>query len=59
MNNVVERISLWTGVSLIDAIEIRNVMDSEALIDWSEATEEELISSVGLAREFIRNGRKW
>lgn len=59
MNNAVERIAFWTGVSLIDAIEIRNVMDSEALIDWSEATDNELIYSIGLAKEFIDNGRKW
>ena len=59
MNTAVERISLWTGVSLIDAIEIRNVMDSEALIDWSEATEDEFTDAIGLARTFIRNGRSW
>ena len=59
MNYAIEEITFWTGVSLMEATDIRNVMDSEALIDWSEATESEFIAAVGIARDFIRNGRRW
>lgn len=57
--NRTQEISAIANVSIEKAIEIDDVLLSEALIDFSEATAREYKKAVNLAIWFIENGRSW
>ena len=54
-----QNISQLAGVSIEIAEEILEVLLSEALIDFSEATTREYNKAIVLATWFIENGRSW
>lgn len=63
MNNT-QNLHIWqirelAPVSIDKATEIHDVLLSEALIDFSEATTRELKKAITLASWFIENGRSW
>jgi hypothetical protein len=57
--NRTQQISAVANVSIDKAVEIDDVLLSEALIDFSEATTREFKKAVNLAIWFIENGRSW
>ena len=57
--NRTQEISALANVSFDKAVEIEDVLLSEALIDFSEATAREWKKAVTLAHWFIENGRSW
>jgi hypothetical protein len=54
-----QQIGKVAGVDIDKAQEIHEVLLSEALIDFSEATSRELKTAVSLATWFIDNGKTW
>ena len=54
-----QHISTLANVSIDKAEEIHDVLLSEALIDFSEATTRELKKMITLATWFIDNGKSW
>jgi len=54
-----QRISTLANVSIDKAQEIHDVLLTEALIDFSEATTREYKKAITLATWFIENGRSW
>lgn len=56
---ITQQISTLARVSIDQATEIHDVLLSEALIDFSEATTRELKNAITLASWFIENGRSW
>lgn len=54
-----QRISKMAGVDIDQAEAIHEVLLSEALIDFSEATSREFKTAVSLAAWFIHNGKSW
>ena len=54
-----EQISTLANVSIDKAQEIHDVLLTEALIDFSEATAREFKKAISLATWFIDNGRSW
>lgn len=56
---ITQQISTLAKVSIDQATEIHDVLLTEALIDFSEATTRELKKAITLASWFIDNGRSW
>ena len=56
---ITEQISTLAKVSIDQAAEIHDVLLTEALIDFSEATAREYKKAISLATWFIDNGRSW
>lgn len=54
-----QHISTLAKVSMDKAQEIHDVLLTEALIDFSEATAREYKKAITLATWFIENGRSW
>lgn len=54
-----QHISKLAKVSIDRAEEIHEVLLTEALIDFSEATAREFKTAISLATWFIDNGRSW
>jgi hypothetical protein len=54
-----QQISTLAKVSMNKAEEIHDVLLTEALIDFSEATTREFKKAISLATWFIDNGRSW
>lgn len=54
-----QQIGKVAGVDIDKAQEIHEVLLSEALIDFSEATSREFKTAVSLATWFIDNGKTW
>ncbi len=54
-----QHISKLAKVSIEKAEEIHEVLLTEALIDFSEATTREYKKAISLATWFIDNGRSW
>ena len=46
-------------VSKEEAVQISDVVDNEALLDWSEATATQYKTAFRLAQQFIANGMSW
>ena len=46
-------------VSTEEAQELFDTIESEALIDWSEATARQIVKATYIAQAFIANGRSW
>lgn len=59
MNLHTKQIAELAQVSTAEALEIHSVIDSEALLDWSEATAREILKATFIAQAFIANGRSW
>jgi hypothetical protein len=59
MNGNTLEIQNIAKVSLEEALEIQDTIDSEALLDWSEATTREMAKATRIAQAFIANGRSW
>ena len=57
--NTTQEISNLAKVSIDQATEIHDVLLSEALLDFSEATTREFKNAIKLATLFINNGRSW
>jgi DNA polymerase III gamma/tau subunit len=57
--NTTQQISTLAKVSIDKAQEIHDVLLTEALIDFSEATAHEYKKAISLATWFIDNGRSW
>ncbi len=57
--NTTQEISNLAKVSIYQATEIHDVLLSEALLDFSEATTREFKNAIKLATLFINNGRSW
>ena len=57
--NTTQEISNLAQVSIDQATEIHNVLLSEALLDFSQATTREFKNAIKLATLFINNGRSW
>ena len=57
--NTTQQISTMANVSIDKAVEIHDVLLTEALIDFSEATTREFKKAINLASWFIENGRSW
>ena len=57
--NTTQQISTLAQVSINKAQEIHDVLLTEALIDFSEATAREYKKAISLATWFIDNGRSW
>ena len=57
--NTTQQISTMANVSIDKAVEIHDVLLTEALIDFSEATAREYKKAISLATWFIDNGRSW
>jgi hypothetical protein len=57
--NTTHEISKLAKVSIDKAQEIHDVLLTEALIDFSEATTREYKKAISLATWFIDNGRSW
>jgi DNA polymerase III gamma/tau subunit len=57
--NTTQQISTLAQVSIDKAQEIHDVLLTEALIDFSEATAREYKKAISLATWFIDNGRSW
>ena len=57
--NTTQQISNLAKVSIDQATEIHDVLLSEALLDFSEATTREFKNAIKLATLFINNGRSW
>jgi len=56
---ITEQISTLAKVSIDQAAEIHDVLLTEALIDFSEATTRQFKQAINLATWFIDNGRSW
>lgn len=54
-----EQIGKLANVSAERASEIHEVLLSEALIDFSQATNREFKMAITLAEFFIQNGKRW
>jgi hypothetical protein len=54
-----QHISTLAKISIGKAEEIHEVLLTEALIDFSEATTREYKKAITLATWFIENGRSW
>ena len=59
MNTITQEISNLAKVSVEKANEIHDVLLTEALIDFSQATTREYKKAISLANFFIDNGRSW
>ena len=59
MNGTTIEIQKIAGVNLEQALDIQKTIDSEALLDWSEATAREIVKATYIAQAFIANGRSW
>lgn len=59
MNGNTLEIQKIANVSLEEAREIQDTIDSEALLDWSEATARQIVKATYIAQAFIANGRSW
>ena len=59
MNGTTIEIQKIAGVNLEQALDIQETIDSEALLDWSEATAREIVKATYIAQAFIANGRSW
>jgi hypothetical protein len=46
-------------VSESQAVELEQVLMSEALLDWSECTTAQFRKAIKLAQMFIANGKSW
>jgi len=57
--NTTQEISNLAQVSIDQATEIHDVLLSEALLDFSQATTREFKNAIKLATLFINNGRSW
>jgi len=57
--NTTQQISTLANISIDQAAEIHDVLLSEALLDFSEATTREFKNAIKLATLFINNGRSW
>jgi hypothetical protein len=57
--NTTQQISTIAKVSIDKAQQIEDVLLSEALIDFSEATTREYKKAITLASWFIDNGMSW
>jgi len=57
--NTTQQISTLAQGSINKAQEIHDVLLTEALIDFSEATTREYKKAISLATWFIDNGRSW
>tara|TARA_S200002703_G_scaffold146216_1_gene141097 strand:+ start:309 stop:491 length:183 start_codon:yes stop_codon:yes gene_type:complete len=59
MNGRTTEIQKIAGVNLEQALDIQETIDSEGLLDWSEATAREIVKATYIAQAFIANGRSW
>ena len=60
--NTTQNLHIWqireiAKVSPEEALELHSVIESEALLDWSEATIREMKTMISYAQSFIANGR--
>ena len=46
-------------VSESQAVELEQVLMSEALLDWSECSQAQFKKAIKLAQMFIANGKSW
>lgn len=63
MNNT-QSIYIWNirelaKVSAEEAQQLFDTIQSEALLDWSEATARQIVKATYIAQAFIANGRSW
>lgn len=54
-----QQISKLAGVGIEKANEIQDVMLSEALLDFSQASTGEYKKAIIMAQYFIENGKRW
>jgi hypothetical protein len=46
-------------VSESEAVQLEQVLMTEALLDWSECTTTQFKKAIKLAQQFIANGKSW
>ena len=56
MNANTKEIQNIAKVSFEEALEIQEAIDSEALLDWSEATNREIKTAIAYAQQYIAKG---
>ena len=58
MNNI-QDIMKTAKVSESEAVQLEQVLMTEALLDWSECTTAQFKKAIKLAQSFIANGKSW